>query len=87
MLPIWRETIAKGGDSDTAHLGIALALLDEGHGSRSDAEALREAKRRQLMDGRRDGTRLFGLAVKRCPPPLGTRVRSGGRSATNDRHV
>jgi non-specific serine/threonine protein kinase/serine/threonine-protein kinase len=47
MLPVWRRRIANGGEeSYTAHLGIALALLDEGHGSRSDAEeALREAKR------------------------------------------
>ena len=57
MLPVWRRQIANGGEeSYTAHLGIALALLDEGHGSRSDAEeALREAKRAvELMDGRRD---------------------------------
>jgi non-specific serine/threonine protein kinase/serine/threonine-protein kinase len=47
MLPVWRQIIENGGeDSQVAHLGIALALLDEGHGSRADAEqALREAER------------------------------------------
>ena len=47
MLPVWRRIVANGGDeSYTAHLGIALAFLDEGHADRSAAEqALREAKR------------------------------------------
>jgi hypothetical protein len=56
MLPVWRRLIANGGeDSYTAHLGIALALVDEGHGTRSDAEeALREAKR--SMELMRSGT-------------------------------
>ena len=47
MLPVWHKIIADGGEeSYTAHLGIALALLDEGHGSRTQAEeALREAER------------------------------------------
>ena len=57
MLPSWRRIISNGGEgSFTAHLGVALALLDEGHGSRADAEeALREAKRSiELMEGEHD---------------------------------
>ena len=57
MLPVWSRVISNGGDASyTAHLGIALALLDEGHGARSDAEeALREAKRSvELMAGQGD---------------------------------
>jgi tetratricopeptide (TPR) repeat protein len=67
MLPVWRRQIADGGDeSFTAHLGVALALLDEGHGSPADAEeALREAKRAlELMDGRRDCDRCSALAAQ-----------------------
>jgi non-specific serine/threonine protein kinase/serine/threonine-protein kinase len=57
LLPVWRRIIAKGAeDSYTSHLGIALALLDEGHGSRAAAEeALREARRSaELMPKARD---------------------------------
>jgi tetratricopeptide (TPR) repeat protein len=57
MLPVWRRIVSNGGEASyTAHLGIALALLDEGHGTRSGAdEALREAMRSaELMGEERD---------------------------------
>jgi tetratricopeptide (TPR) repeat protein len=66
MLPVWRRIVSNGGEpSYTAHLGIALALLDEGHGARSDAdEALREAMRSaELMKEWPDESSRLGLAL------------------------